>query len=64
MPGAIAAVAVSAGQKVAPGDLLFTIEAMKMEMGLRAERAATVKAVHVHPGSQVEAKDLLLEFAS
>jgi pyruvate carboxylase len=63
MPGAIAAVAVAAGQKVAAGDLLFTIEAMKMEMGLRAERAATIKAIHVHPGSQVEAKDLLLEFA-
>jgi pyruvate carboxylase len=63
MPGAIAAVAVSAGQKIAAGDLLFTIEAMKMEMGLRAERAATIKAIHVNPGSQVEAKDLLLEFA-
>ncbi|OYU73688.1 MAG: hypothetical protein CFE32_20185 [Alphaproteobacteria bacterium PA3] len=62
MPGAIAAVAVTAGQKVAAGDLLFTIEAMKSEMGLRAERAATVKAVHVHAASQVEAKDLLLEF--
>ena len=63
MPGAIAAVAVSAGQKVAAGDLLFTIEAMKMEMGLRAERPATIKAIHVNPGAQVEAKDLLLEFA-
>ena len=63
MPGVIAAVAVSAGQKVAAGDLLFTVEAMKMEMGLRAERAATIKTIHVHPGSQVEAKDLLLEFA-
>jgi pyruvate carboxylase len=62
MPGSIAAVAVAAGQKVAAGDLLFTIEAMKMEMGLRAERAATVKAIHVHPGSQVDAKDLLLDF--
>ena len=63
MPGAIAAVAVSAGQKVAAGDLLFTIEAMKMEMGLRAERPATIKVIHVHAGAQVEAKDLLLEFA-
>ena len=62
MPGSIAAVAVAAGQKVAAGDLLVTLEAMKMEMGLRADRAATVKAIHVHPGSQVEAKDLLLEY--
>ena len=35
------------GQKVAQGDLLLTIEAMKMETGLHAERDALVKAVHV-----------------
>ncbi len=62
MPGSIAAVAVSAGQKVKPGDLLLTIEAMKMETGLHADRAAKVKAVHVQPGAQVDAKDLLIEF--
>jgi pyruvate carboxylase len=62
MPGAIAAVAVSAGQKVKPGDLLLTIEAMKMETGMYADRAATVKAVHVQPGAQIDAKDLLVEF--
>ncbi len=62
MPGAIAAVSVAAGQKIAAGDLLLTIEAMKMETGLRADRAGTVKAVHVTPASQVEAKDLLVEF--
>ncbi|WP_373502747.1 biotin/lipoyl-containing protein, partial [Aestuariivirga sp.] len=61
MPGAIAAVGVAAGQKVNAGDLLLTIEAMKMETGLRAERSGLIKAVHVHAGSQVEAKDLLIE---
>ncbi len=61
MPGAIASVAVSVGQKVNAGDLLLTIEAMKMETGLHADRAATVKAVHVQAGSQIEAKDLLIE---
>jgi pyruvate carboxylase len=61
MPGAVASVAVSVGQKVNAGDLLLTIEAMKMETGLHADRAATVKALHVHPGSQIDAKDLLLE---
>ncbi|MFO1106838.1 MAG: pyruvate carboxylase [Amaricoccus sp.] len=61
MPGVIATVAVSAGQPVKPGDMLVTIEAMKMETGLHADKAGKVKAVHVHPGAQVDAKDLLVE---
>jgi pyruvate carboxylase len=32
---------------VQQGDLLLTIEAMKMETGIHADRDATVKAVHV-----------------
>ncbi len=32
-----------------------------METGLHADRAATVKAVHVMPGAQIDAKDLLIE---
>jgi pyruvate carboxylase len=34
---------------------------MKMETGIHAERDATIKAVHVSPGSQIDAKDLLVE---
>ena len=62
MPGVVSAVAVQAGAAVAEGDLLLTIEAMKMETGLHAEKAGTVKAVHVTPGAQIDAKDLLVEF--
>jgi pyruvate carboxylase len=61
MPGAVASIAVTVGQKVRAGDLLLTIEAMKMESGLHADREATVKALHVQPGSQIDAKDLLVE---
>ena len=61
MPGAVASIAVTAGQKVRAGDLLLIIEAMKMETGLHAEREAVVRAVHVQPGMQIEAKDLLVE---
>jgi pyruvate carboxylase len=46
---------------VRAGDLLLNIEAMKMETGLHCDREAVVKAIHVHPGSQIEAKDLLIE---
>ena len=61
MPGVVASVGVQAGQEVKEGDLLLTIEAMKMETGIHADRAATVKAVHVAPGAQIDAKDLLVE---
>jgi pyruvate carboxylase len=61
MPGSIASVAVTVGQKVNAGDLLLTVEAMKMETGLHADRAAVIKAVHVVPGAQIDAKDLMVE---
>jgi len=61
MPGVVASVAVQAGASVKDGDMLLTIEAMKMETGIHAERDAVVKAVHVQPGGQIDAKDLLVE---
>ena len=61
MPGVVASVGVKEGQQVKAGDLILTIEAMKMETGLHAERDAVVKAVHVQAGGQIDAKDLLVE---
>jgi pyruvate carboxylase len=61
MPGVVASVGAVVGASVKAGDLLLTIEAMKMETGLHAERDAVVKAVHVQPGGQIDAKDLLVE---
>ncbi|MRR50847.1 MAG: pyruvate carboxylase [Rhodocyclaceae bacterium] len=63
MPGAVATVAVKAGQKVHKGSPLISIEAMKMETAISAERDATVVRVLVQPGDRVEAKDLLVELA-
>ena len=60
MPGNVVTVAVKAGQKVAAGDTLVTIEAMKMEAAVRAERDAEVVEVLVRPGQHVDAKDLLV----
>ena len=62
MPGVVASVAALTGAQVHAGDLLLTIEAMKMETGLHAERDAVIKAVHVTHGAQIDAKDLLIEF--
>jgi pyruvate carboxylase len=61
MPGVVATVAAQVGKEVKEGDLLLTIEAMKMETGIHAERDAVVKAVYVTPGGQIDAKDLLIE---
>ena len=63
MPGVIASVAVSNGQRVVAGDMLLTIEAMKMETALNADNDGVIKELHVAAGQQVDAKDLLLEFA-
>jgi len=62
MPGLIVSVAVEAGQSVQRGDPLLTMEAMKMETAVAAEREGTVKRIVAEPGAQVEAKDLLIEF--
>ncbi len=62
MPGVVANVAVNAGQEVKEGDLLLTIEAMKMETGIHADRDAVILQVHAGAGSQVDAKELLIEF--
>ena len=63
MPGVIASVAVAEGRQVTVGDLLMTIEAMKMETALHAERDGTIAALHAAPGQHVEAKELVAEYA-
>ncbi|QIE57345.1 pyruvate carboxylase [Pikeienuella piscinae] len=62
MPGVIASVAVREGQTVAPGEVVMAIEAMKMETAIHAETGGVVKTVVTPVGSQVDAKDLLVEF--
>ncbi len=63
MPGAVVTVAVRAGQKVRKGSPLVSLEAMKMETVITAERDAVVSRVLVAPGDRVGAKDLLVELS-
>ena len=60
MPGTVATITAVAGRKVARGDVLVTLEAMKMETAVRAECDGEVAEVLVRPGQLVEAKDLLI----
>jgi pyruvate carboxylase len=62
MPGAVVSVAVSVGEEVVPGQKLLTLEAMKMETTLYAERAGPLAEVLARPHTQVEAGDLLVRF--
>ena len=53
MPGRVAAVKVAPGQRVAKGEELVVVEAMKMENALRAPADGVVRAVHVAAGDAV-----------
>ncbi|UWU13890.1 pyruvate carboxylase [Rhizobium sullae] len=63
MPGVISRVFVSPGQAVSAGDVLVSIEAMKMETAIHAEKDGTVAEVLVKAGDQIDAKDLLVSYA-
>lgn len=64
MPGVISTVAVSPGQSVKAGDVLLSIEAMKMETALHAEKDGTITEVLVRAGDQIDAKDLLIVYGA
>ncbi|TBW41031.1 pyruvate carboxylase [Siculibacillus lacustris] len=63
MPGIVSTVQVRVGDTVKAGDVLLSIEAMKMETAIRAERAGKIAEVTVTTGSAIDAKDLLLVYA-
>ena len=60
MPGRIVAVKVQAGQQVAQDEELIVMEAMKMELTLRAPCAGSVAELHAADGQFVEADTLLV----
>jgi pyruvate carboxylase len=60
MPGTVTTVCVAAGDQVQRGDVLATLEAMKMETSVRAERDAKIAEVIARAGELVDAKDLLV----
>jgi pyruvate carboxylase len=63
MPGLVVRVLVRAEEQIKPGQKLFTLEAMKMETTVYADRAGEVAEVLVTPGTQVEAGEMLLRYA-
>ncbi len=61
MPATVTAILVSSGQAVRRGDTLLKLEAMKMELPLRAPRDGTVGAIHCRVGELVQPGVHLLE---
>jgi propionyl-CoA carboxylase alpha chain len=62
MPGLVVSVAVAEGDRVEAGQVLATVEAMKMENILRAEKSATVKKLHASAGDSLAVDAVILEF--
>ena len=61
MPGRIASVRVTEGQKVQKGDVLVVLEAMKMEHAVKAPRAGVVSRLTAKTGKMVGLGDVLLD---
>ena len=61
MPATVLAIKVAPGQEVAAGDLLVLLEAMKMEVPIKAPRAGRVKSVACREGELVQPGVPLLE---
>jgi pyruvate carboxylase len=61
IPGLIASIAVTVGQKVVKGDKLLMMEAMKMQTTVYASADGVVDELHVAVGDTVASKDLLLK---
>jgi propionyl-CoA carboxylase alpha chain len=64
MPGLIVSIAVKEGDKVEAGQQLATVEAMKMENILRAEKSGTIGKVNAKAGDSLAVDAVILEFAA
>jgi biotin carboxyl carrier protein len=63
MPGKVLKLLVAEGVEVEAGQAVAVLEAMKMETTLYAERAATVKKIHVSAGQMVDHGAVMIEFS-
>ena len=63
LPGVVMELKVSVGAKVKRGDVVLTIEAMKMENEISANKDGTVTAFYVQKGSKVEQGTPIYELA-
>ena len=63
IPGKVTAIPIAVGQRVAKGETLIVLEAMKMEYTLSAPFDGTVAAINASSGEQVTEGTVLVEIA-
>ena len=63
IPGVIISITVGEGEKVAYGQELCVLEAMKMKNAIRSGRAGTIARVLVKEGDSVQHSQVLMEYA-
>ena len=62
MPGLVVSIAVEEGDEVQEGQALATVEAMKMENILRAEKKAVIMKINAAAGDSLAVDDVIMEF--
>ena len=61
IPGKVISVAVEEGAPVAKGDVVCTLESMKMQVGVKAHKDGSVRSVRVKEGDSVAKNDVIAE---
>ena len=61
IPGKVVSVAVSEGDHVSKGDVVCTLESMKMQVAVKSHKDGTVKSIKIKEGSNVAKGDIITE---
>ena len=61
MQGTILKIKIKKGDKISEGDIIATIEAMKMEQEIKSDKSGTVKDIFIKEGDAVASGDLLIQ---
>lgn len=61
IPGKVVSIAVNEGDSVNSGDVVCTLESMKMQVAVKAHKAGSIKSIKIKEGSSVAKGDLIAE---
>ena len=61
IPGKVVSIAADVGTTVEKGDVVCTLESMKMQVGIKAHKAGTIKSIKTSVGNSVAKNDIIAE---